>query len=119
MKVNAKFPAASPALRGVICLHDGADGELPALLDSATITAWRAGLAAALGTHALAGESDVVGVVGAGAHATLGEILRGDHPGRTDAPVGLPWQDLALSLLAWREAGRRGVGTEIDFLAGP
>ncbi|SEU03966.1 ornithine cyclodeaminase [Nonomuraea wenchangensis] len=34
-------------------------------------------------------------------------------------PVGLPWQDLALSLLAWREAGRRGVGTEIDFLAGP
>ncbi|MFF0768933.1 ornithine cyclodeaminase family protein [Nonomuraea wenchangensis] len=251
VKVNAKFPAASPALRGVICLHDGADGELLALLDSATITAWRTGLAAALGTHALAGESDVVGVVGAGAqadlvvtglrrlrpvsdlvvhdlsperaaafadrhggrvagsvvgsaaevaaragivvlatwsrtplldlpdvrpgrhlttlgvdepgkqelspalvraagvlavddrplaaamgvlaatglpagaaHATLGEILRGDHPGRTDpgqitvyGPVGLPWQDLALSLLAYREAGRRGVGTEIDFLA--
>ncbi|MEU4512510.1 ornithine cyclodeaminase family protein [Nonomuraea wenchangensis] len=249
VKVNAKFPAASPALRGVICLHDGADGELLALLDSATITAWRTGLAAALGTHALAGESDVVGVVGAGAqadlvvtglrrlrpvndlvvhdlsperaaafaarhggrvagsaaevaaragivilatwsrtplldlpdvrpgrhlttlgvdepgkqelspalvraagvlavddrplaaamgvlaatglpagaaHATLGEILRGDHPGRTGpeqitvyGPVGLPWQDLALSLLAWREARRRGVGTEIDFLAGP
>ncbi|MER7366617.1 ornithine cyclodeaminase family protein [Nonomuraea wenchangensis] len=249
VKVNAKFPAASPALRGVICLHDGADGELLALLDSATITAWRTGLAAALGTHALAGESGAVGVVGAGAqadlvvtglrrlrpvtdlvvhdlsperaaafaerhggrvagsaaevaahagtvvlatwsraplldlpevrpgrhlttlgvdepgkqellpalvraagvlavddrplaaamgvlaatglpagaaHATLGEILRGDHPGRTDpdqitvyGPVGLPWQDLALSLLAWREAGRRGVGTEIDFLAGP
>jgi ornithine cyclodeaminase len=259
VKVNAKFPAASPALRGVICLHDGADGELLALLDSATITAWRTGLAAALGTHALAGESDVVGVVGAGAqadlvvtglrllrpvndlvvhdlsperaaafaarhggrvagsavgsvvgsvagsaaevaaragivvlatwsrtplldladvrpgqhlttlgvdepgkqelspalvraagvlavddrplaaamgvlaatglpagaaHATLGEILRGDHPGRTGpeqitvyGPVGLPWQDLALSLLAWREARRRGVGTEIDFLA--
>ncbi|GAA1740261.1 ornithine cyclodeaminase family protein [Nonomuraea bangladeshensis] len=267
VKVNAKFPAASPALRGVICLHGGADGELLALLDSATITAWRTGLAAALGTHALAGESDVVGVVGAGAqadlvvtglrllrpvsdlvvhdlsperaaafaarhggrvagsaagsvvgsvagsavgsvvdsaaevaaragivvlatwsrtplldladvrpgrhlttlgvdepgkqelspalvraagvlavddrplaaamgvlaatglpagaaHATLGEILRGDHPGRTGpeqitvyGPVGLPWQDLALSLLAWREARRRGVGTEIDFLA--
>ncbi|QYC43288.1 L-lysine cyclodeaminase [Nonomuraea coxensis DSM 45129] len=248
VKVNAKFPAATPALRGVICLHDGADGELLALLDSATITAWRTGLAAALGTHVLASPgSDVVGVVGAGAqadlvvtglrrlrplrdlvvhdlsperaaafaarhgggvagsaaevaaragivvlatwsraplldlpdvrpgahlttlgvdepgkqelspallraagvlavddrplaaamgvlaatglpagaaHATLGELLRGDHPGRTGpdqitvyGPVGLPWQDLALSLLAWREAGRRGVGAEIDLLA--
>ncbi|MEU8399171.1 ornithine cyclodeaminase family protein [Nonomuraea sp. NPDC048892] len=267
VKVNAKFPAARPALRGVICLHDGQDGELLALLDSATITAWRTGLAAALGTDALAargsdlagdgsgevagqvsgdGVGDVVGVVGAGAqadlvvtglrrlrlvsdliihdvsperavafrdrhggrlagsaaevaahasivvlatwsrtplltlsdvrpgrhlttlgvdepgkqelapsmlraadvlavddrplaaamgvlaaadlpaeaaHATLGEILRGDHPGRTDpdqvtvyGPVGLPWQDLALSLLAYREAERRDLGLTVDLL---
>ncbi|MDV9176199.1 ornithine cyclodeaminase family protein, partial [Streptomyces sp. W16] len=55
VKVNAKFPDARPALRGVICLYSGVDGELLALLDSATVTAWRTGLAAALGTHALAG----------------------------------------------------------------
>ncbi|GLX02460.1 hypothetical protein Misp02_65460 [Microtetraspora sp. NBRC 16547] len=60
-----------------------------ALLDSATITAWRTGLAAALGTHVLAAADPeggaVLGVIGAGAaaglpaeaaHATLGEILR-------------------------------------------
>ncbi|MHC3471402.1 ornithine cyclodeaminase family protein [Streptomyces sp. 7R007] len=75
VKVNAKFPAARPALRGVICLHSGADGELLALLDSATVTAWRTGLAAALGTHVLAGAGGDVGVVGAGAQAEL--MVRG------------------------------------------
>jgi ornithine cyclodeaminase len=60
------------------------------------------------------------------AHATLGEILRGEHPGRTDpgqrtvyAPVGLPWQDLALAWLAYREAERRGLGLEVDLLGHP
>ncbi|PWI14120.1 ornithine cyclodeaminase [Streptomyces sp. Act143] len=79
VKVNAKFPGARPALRGVICLHSGRDGELLALLDSATVTAWRTGLAAAIGTHALAGPhfgpDSVVGVVGAGAQAE--STLRG------------------------------------------
>ncbi|MFB7499274.1 ornithine cyclodeaminase family protein [Streptomyces sp. NPDC056161] len=248
VKVNAKFPAGRPALRGVICLHSGADGELPALLDSATVTAWRTGLAAALGTQVLAGAAadGVLGVIGAGAQAelvvrglrtlghggelvvhdtdparaaafadrhrgraltsaqqvagaadvvllatwsrapllaladtrpgqhltslgadepgkreladdlldaallvvddrelaaesgvlataglpetavdaTLGEILDGTHPGRTTpgrrsvyAPVGLPWQDLALAWIAHREARRRGIGRRIDLLA--
>ncbi|MEU6519938.1 hypothetical protein [Streptomyces sp. NPDC046978] len=36
VKVDAKFPHASPALRGVIRLHSGADGELLALFDAAT-----------------------------------------------------------------------------------
>ncbi|WP_405975134.1 NAD(P)-binding domain-containing protein [Streptomyces sp. NBC_00988] len=242
VKVNAKFPDARPALRGVLCLHSGVDGELLALLDSATVTAWRTGLAAALGTHALAGaaEDAVVGVIGAGAQAelmvrglgtlrphgellvhdtdldrasefaarhggrvlgspkeiaaaadivllatwsrtpllsladtregqhltslgadepgkrelaadlldaalvvvddrqlvesvgaltptdidaTLGDVLRGDHPGRTDAgarsvyaPVGLPWQDLALAWLAYERAERDGVGRRVDLL---
>ncbi|MEU4927466.1 ornithine cyclodeaminase family protein [Streptomyces yokosukanensis] len=246
VKVNAKFPGARPALRGVICLHSGADGELLALLDSATVTAWRTGLAAALGTALLApADYDVLGVIGAGAQAeltlrglaserrpgrlvvhdtdsaraaafaarhggrvldsaravaeaadtvllatwsrapllaladtragqhftslgtdepgkrelapdlldtallvvddtelavrtgvlaatgiartaadaTLTEVLRGAHPGRTStrqrtvyAPVGLPWQDLALTWLAWREAERRGVGATLDLL---
>ncbi|WP_406015670.1 NAD(P)-binding domain-containing protein [Streptomyces sp. NBC_00984] len=249
VKVNAKFPGARPALRGVICLHSGRDGELLALLDSATVTAWRTGLAAALGTDVLAapdpaGEA-VLGVVGAGAQAeimvrglrslrsfrelvvhdtdperasefatrhggrglgtaaqvaaaadvvllstwsrapllsladsrpgqhfttlgadepgkqelsadlltaallvvddreqaaatgalaaaglpptaadaTLGELLGGAHPGRTSgtarsvyAPVGLPWQDLAVAWTAYRRAELRDIGTRIDLL---
>jgi alanine dehydrogenase len=72
VKVNAKFPGARPALRGVVCLHDLGTGELLALLDSATVTAYRTGLAAALGTHALARPgADAVAVVGAGAQADL------------------------------------------------
>lgn len=245
VKVNAKFPGARPALRGVICLHSGADGELLALLDSATVTAWRTGLAAALGTHLLAGAGagagEVVGVIGAGAQAelmvrglallrprgalvvhdtsagraaefaarhggtvlpsapevaaaadlvlsatwsrepllrladtrqgqhftslgadepgkaelaadlleaavvvvddrslalsmgapvaggtvgaTLGEVVRGEHPGRTGAgdrtvyaPVGLPWQDLALAWTAYQLAEREGIGRRVDLL---
>ncbi|MDL4819434.1 ornithine cyclodeaminase family protein [Actinomadura opuntiae] len=76
VKVNAKFPGSRPALRGVVCLHDLATGELLALLDSATVTAWRTGLAAALGTHALArSAADTVAVIGAGAQAEL--VMRG------------------------------------------
>ncbi|MFH8223320.1 ornithine cyclodeaminase family protein [Streptomyces sp. NPDC018057] len=247
VKVNAKFPGARPALRGVICLHSGRDGELLALLDSATVTARRTGAAAALGTHLLAvpGDSTVLGVVGAGAQAeatvraldtlrprrdlvvhdldpgraaefaarhggrvldsaaevaaraetvvlatwsrqpllgladiregthltslgsdepgkrelaadllraavlvvddrelaaamgvlaaaglpasaadaTLGEVLDGTRPGRPDAsartvyaPVGLPWQDLAVAWTAYRRAGELGVGRQIDLL---
>jgi alanine dehydrogenase len=32
VKVHAKFPAARPALRGVVCLHDTGSGELLAVL---------------------------------------------------------------------------------------
>ncbi|MFD7628029.1 ornithine cyclodeaminase family protein [Streptomyces sp. NPDC059851] len=250
VKVNAEFPGGRPALRGVICLHGGHDGELLALMDSATITAWRTGLAAALATHVLAapdpGGEAVLGVIGAGAQAdlvvrglrgmrsfgevvvhdtdpartaafigryggralgspaavaaaadvvllatwsrtpllhladtrpgqhvtslgadepgkqelsadlltsallvvddreaaattgalaaaglpataaraTLGEVLRNDRPGRTSptqrtayAPVGLPWQDLALAWLAFEHAEQRGVGTRTDLLS--
>ncbi|MFI5696711.1 ornithine cyclodeaminase family protein [Kribbella sp. NPDC051586] len=72
VKVNAKFPAASPALRGIVCLHDLTDGTLLGVLDSTTITAWRTGLATALATDVLAPPgSDVVGVIGAGAQAAM------------------------------------------------
>ncbi|MEU8225033.1 NAD(P)-binding domain-containing protein [Kribbella sp. NPDC048915] len=55
-----------------MCLHDLTDGTLLALLDSATVTAWRTGLAAALATHVLAtDQSAVVGVVGAGTQAAM------------------------------------------------
>jgi len=71
VKVNAKFPGATPALRGVVCLHDLRSGELLALADSSAVTAWRTGLAAALGTHMLAAPgADTLGLVGAGAQAT-------------------------------------------------
>jgi ornithine cyclodeaminase len=70
VKVNAKFPGATPALRGVVCLHDLTDGTLLALLDSSTITAWRTGLAAALATDALA-PAGTVGIIGAGAQAAM------------------------------------------------
>jgi ornithine cyclodeaminase len=76
VKVNAKFPAARPALRGVICLHDSGSGELLAVIDSSTVTAWRTGLAAAIGTAAIARPSArTVAVIGAGAQADL--VLRG------------------------------------------
>lgn len=249
-KVNAKFPGARPALRGIVCLHSGYNGELLALMDSATITAWRTGLAAALGTHLLADRASadgaVLGVIGAGAQAelmvqglsvlrrhreiviydsdpdranafasrhggrllasaaqvaaaadivllatwsrspllrladtrpgqhvtslgadepgkqelsadllksallvvddrdlaatmgalsaaglaasaaqaTLSEVLRGEHPGRTSAtdrsvyaPVGLPWQDLALAWVAYQQAEQHDIGQKIDLLS--
>ncbi|WP_406417396.1 hypothetical protein OH809_35490 [Streptomyces sp. NBC_00873] len=57
------------------------------------------------------------------AHATLGDGLRGEHPGRTTgsersvyAPVGLPWQDLAVAWAAYRQAERLGIGTRIGLL---
>jgi ornithine cyclodeaminase/mu-crystallin family protein len=76
VKVNAKFPGARPALRGVVCLHDLATGELLAMADSATVTVWRTGLSAALGTHALArANATTLAVIGAGAQADL--VVRG------------------------------------------
>ncbi|MFJ9854102.1 hypothetical protein [Streptomyces sp. NPDC101150] len=58
-----------------------------------------------------------------GADAALGEVLRGAHPGRTTAavrivhaPVGLPWQDLALAWTAYRRAERLGIGVTVDPL---
>jgi alanine dehydrogenase len=72
VKVNAKFPAARPALRGLVCLHSLQDGRLLALLDSASVTAWRTGMAAALVTDRLARRSaDRLAIVGAGTQARL------------------------------------------------
>ena len=77
-------------------------------------------LAASMGALAAAG------LPASAADATLGEVLRGERPAAhadgtstvrsVYAPVGLPWQDLALSWLAFREAERRGVGGTVDLL---
>jgi ornithine cyclodeaminase len=67
VKVHAKFPAEDPAIRGVVCLHAAATGELLAVMDSAHLTAVRTGAAGALAAHVLArADADVVAVVGAG-----------------------------------------------------
>ncbi|WP_018352870.1 ornithine cyclodeaminase family protein [Longispora albida] len=72
VKVNAKFPGSTPALRGVVCLFDLATGELLALLDSASVTAWRTGLAAALAIRVLGPERpETIGFVGAGAQNAM------------------------------------------------
>ena len=98
VKVNAKFPRSRPALRGVVCLHDTGTGELLAMLDSATVTAWRTGLAAALATHVLARpEAGTVAVIGAGAQAGL--VLRGLAALRS-------WQYLIVCDLDREAAGR-------------
>ncbi len=79
VKVNAKFPGADPALRGVVCLHSLDDGALLAVLDSASLTAWRTGLAAAAATDTLAAPgAATVGIVGAGVQAgvVLGGLAR-------------------------------------------
>lgn len=68
VKVHAKNPNRSPAITGVICLHDLESGDLLALIDSAPLTALRTGLGGALGAHLLAPpDARHVTVIGAGA----------------------------------------------------
>jgi alanine dehydrogenase len=79
VKTNAKFAHATPALRGMVCLHDASDGALLAVMDSATLTACRTGLSAAIATDLLAAPSaSTVAVIGAGtqAESTLQGLLR-------------------------------------------
>jgi ornithine cyclodeaminase len=74
----------------------------------------------------LAVELGALGGAGLGvehAAGTLGDLLRGEVPGRVKdgeitvyAPVGLPWQDLALSWTAYRAARAAGAGGAFDFL---
>ena len=60
---------------------------------------------------ATSGALATAGLPASTAAATLGEVLRGSHPGRTSptertayTPVGLPWQDLALAWPAYQAA---------------
>jgi alanine dehydrogenase len=55
--------------------------------------------------------------------ATFGQVLRGEHPGRSHdrditvyAPVGLPWQDLAVAWTVYEKAVATGRGTTVDLL---
>ncbi|MFW6027310.1 MAG: ornithine cyclodeaminase family protein [bacterium] len=68
VKVHAKFPGQSPAIRGLLILHDVRTGEVLAVLESSYLTAWRTGLLAALAADVLAKpDARSVSVLGAGA----------------------------------------------------
>jgi ornithine cyclodeaminase/alanine dehydrogenase-like protein (mu-crystallin family) len=67
VKVRAKFPSETPAIRGVLCVHDMNTGALLAIMDSTYLTAVRTGIAGALAADVLARkDADAVAVVGAG-----------------------------------------------------
>ncbi len=72
VKVHAKFPAQSPAVRGLLLLHDLGTGHLLAVLDSAHLTGVRTAAASVLAADVLArpGAGDVA-LIGAGAQAAL------------------------------------------------
>jgi ornithine cyclodeaminase len=64
----------------------------------------------------------VLAYAGRDADATISEIVKGRHPGRTGdaqntiyAPVGLPWQDLSLAWLALQTAENKEVGTVLEI----
>lgn len=72
VKVHAKFPGQSPAITGVIHLHDLNTGRLLAVMDSTYITAVRTGMAGALAADVLARtEAARVAVIGAGVQGEL------------------------------------------------
>ncbi len=67
VKVNAKFPDADPAIKGVILLHDIETGDLLSVLESGHITTLRTGLAGAIAADALARkDASRVAIIGAG-----------------------------------------------------
>jgi alanine dehydrogenase len=112
---------ASQVLPGTHVTSLGADepgkNELdPQLLRLARLFVDDIGLAATSGALAGTGlgPDDVAG--------TLAQVVTGAVPGRSEAadltvysPVGLPWQDLALSWAAYQEAARAGIGANFVF----
>ncbi|MFE0515018.1 NAD(P)-binding domain-containing protein, partial [Streptomyces sp. NPDC058964] len=87
------------------------------LLEAALLVVDDRELAAEMGAPAAAGLPPEA------TDATLADVLNGTHPGRRTpqersvyAPVGLPWQDLALAWLAHRAAEERGIGERVDLL---
>ncbi len=69
-----------------------------------------------------AGAPDLAGVPAERVHAELGELVRGDKPGRTSADqitlyksVGVAVQDVAAAALVLEAARVRRIGTEIDL----
>ena len=69
-----------------------------------------------------AGAPDLVGVPPARVHAELGELVRGDKPGRTSAEqitlyksVGVAVQDAAAAALVLQAARARRIGTDIEL----
>jgi len=78
VKVHSKFPAQSPAIRGVIHLFDLNSGELLAIMDSRQLTAIRTGVLGAIGADVLARpDAKRIALIGAGAQASVqAKLLR-------------------------------------------
>ncbi|MEU1803894.1 ornithine cyclodeaminase family protein [Streptomyces sp. NPDC019937] len=75
-----------------------------------------------LGLAMTSGALGTAGLRRGDAAAVLGQIIEGTAPARTDAeqvtvytPVGLPWQDLALSWAAYQAALQQRAGIEFRF----
>ncbi|MFP2925633.1 ornithine cyclodeaminase family protein [Pyxidicoccus sp. 3LG] len=72
VKVHAKFPGRTPAIQGVVHLHDLATGALMAVMDSGHLTAVRTGVVGALAADVLARpDASRVAVIGAGRQAVI------------------------------------------------
>jgi len=72
VKVHAKFPGQSPAIRGVVHLHDVATGAVLAVMDSGHLTAVRTGVVGALSADVLARpDASRVALIGAGRQAVM------------------------------------------------
>ncbi|WP_163991673.1 ornithine cyclodeaminase family protein [Pyxidicoccus caerfyrddinensis] len=72
VKVHAKFPGQTPAIQGVVQLHDLATGALLAIMDSGHLTAVRTGVVGALAADVLARpDASRVALIGAGRQAVL------------------------------------------------
>ncbi|MDQ3265919.1 MAG: ornithine cyclodeaminase family protein [Myxococcota bacterium] len=72
VKVHSKFPAQTPAIRGVIHLFDLNTGELLAIMDSRQVTSVRTGVLGAIAADALARpDAKRVALIGAGTQASL------------------------------------------------
>lgn len=67
VKTNAKLPASTPSVQGLISLHDLDTGQVLAVMDSIAITAIRTALVGGLAAEALARPTiETVAVIGAG-----------------------------------------------------
>lgn len=112
VKVHAKFPEQQPAIRGVLCLHDGQTGELLAVMDSTHLTAVRTGLSSALATDVLARrDARSVAVIGAG--------MQGEHQLRslhTMRPIGAVrvYDTAPDRALAFAQRMRQSLGLTIE-----
>ncbi len=78
VKVHAKFPDSSPALRGLVHLFDLRTGELLAVMDSGHLTALRTAAAGAVAADVLARKDAAnVALIGAGVQNELQLLLLG------------------------------------------
>jgi len=111
MHVNA-VGASVPSLREL---------DTEAVRRSKLFTDRRESLENEAGEYRLALEEGVIGADHL--QAEIGEILNGDHPGRTSddeitlfRSLGLAVEDVAAATLVYRRAVERGLGTRVDLL---